>query len=84
MTITRTAFPEQTERDLMAYKHWIETLDVSEEAKILCRLALISILEKISYTRKDGQFLRWDGRAQKMVERNVKRAAQGKKPFKGI
>ena len=84
LTITQTAFPDQAERDLMAYKHWIETLDVSEEAKVLCRLALISILERISYTRKDGQFLRWDRRAQKMVERNAKRMAQGKKPFKGI
>jgi len=82
--ITRSAFPEQTENDLMAYKHWIETLDVSEETKILCRLVLISILEKISYTRKDGRFLRWDGRAQKMIERNARRVAQGKKPFKGI
>ena len=68
----------------MAYKSWIETLDVSEEAKILCRLILISILGRISYTRKDGQFLRWDRRAQKMVERNAKRVAQDKKPFKGI
>jgi len=84
VTITRTAFPEQTERDLMAYKRWIETLDVSEETKILFRLVLISILERISYTRKDGQFLRWDRRAQKMVKRNAKRMAQGKKPFKGI
>jgi site-specific DNA-methyltransferase (cytosine-N4-specific) len=84
LTITQTAFPDQAERDLMAYKHWIETLDVSEEAQVLCRLALISILEKISYTRKDGQFLRWDRRAQKMVERNAKRMAQGKKPFRGI
>ncbi len=84
LTITQTAFPEQAERDLMAYKHWIEALDVSEEAKVLCRLALISIIERISYTRKDGQFLRWDRRAQKMVERNAKRIAQGKKPFKGI
>lgn len=84
LTITQTAFPDQAERDLMAYKHWIETLDVSEEAKVLCRLALMSILERISYTRKDGQFLRWDRRAQKMVERNAKRVAQGKKPSRGI
>ena len=84
LTITQTAFPDQAEHDLMAYKHWIETLDVSEKAKVLCRLALISIIERISYTRKDGQFLRWDRRAQKMVERNAKRMAQGKKPFRGI
>ncbi len=84
LTITQTAFPDQAERDLMAYKHWIETLDVSEETKVLSRLALLSILERVSYTRKDGQFLRWDRRAQKMVERNAKRMAQGKRPVKGI
>ncbi len=84
LTITQTAFPDQAERDLMAYKHRIETLDVSVETKILSRMALLSILEGISYTRKDGQFLRWDRRARKMVERNTKRMAQGKKPVKGI
>ena len=84
LVITQTAFPDQAERDLMAYKYWIEDLDVSEKAKTLCRLALISIIERISYTRKDGQFLRWDRRAQKMVERNAKRVTQGKKPFRGI
>jgi site-specific DNA-methyltransferase (cytosine-N4-specific) len=84
LTITWTAFPAQVERDLMAYKHWIEGLEVSENSKTLCRLVLVSILERVSYTRKDGQFLRWDRRAQKMVERNAQRMAQGKKPVKGI
>jgi site-specific DNA-methyltransferase (cytosine-N4-specific) len=84
LTITRSAFPEQTERDLMAYTRWIETLGVSEDAQVLCRLILTSILEQISYTRKDGQYLRWDGRAQKIIERNNKRIAEGKRPFKGI
>jgi site-specific DNA-methyltransferase (cytosine-N4-specific) len=84
LTITRTAFPKQTEADLMAYTHWLNTLDVSEDAKLLCRLALTSILEDISYTRKDGQYLRWDRRAKKVRERNKKRVAKGKKPFKGI
>lgn len=84
LTITRTAFPDKTECDLMAYTHWIEKLNVSKDAKILCRLMLTSILEKISYTRKDGQYLRWDRRAQKIRERNKKRAAKGKKPIKGI
>jgi DNA modification methylase len=84
LAITRGAFPEQTERDLMAYTHWVETLDISEDARILCQLVLTSILEDISYTRKDGQYLRWDRRAQKIRERNKKRVAQGKKPIKGI
>lgn len=84
LTITRSAFPAQTERDLMNYTYWVETLNVSQDAKTLCRLILTSILEVISYTRKDGQYLRWDTRAQKIVERNAKRVAAGKRPVKGI
>lgn len=84
LTITQTAFPEQTEHDLMAYTGWVETLKASENAKNLYRLILVSILEKISYTRKDGQYLRWDRRAEKVRERNEERIAQGKKPIKGI
>jgi len=82
--ITKSAFPPQTERDLMAYTHWIETLNISEDARILCRLILTSILERISYTRQDGQYLRWDGRAEKIRERNQIRVAQGKEPTKTI
>lgn len=82
--ITQSAFPEQTEQDLMAYSEWIEGLDVSDDAKILGRLILMSILEDISYTRKDGQYLRWDGRARKIRKRNEKRLSKGKKPIKGI
>ena len=40
--------------------------------------------KRISFTRKDGQFLRWDRRSQKIRERNEKRKASGKKPIKGI
>jgi site-specific DNA-methyltransferase (cytosine-N4-specific) len=47
-------------------------------------MLLMSVLEDVSYTRKDGQYLRWDGRAEKIVNRNQTRIDQGKKPFKGI
>jgi DNA modification methylase len=84
VTITLTAFPEQTERELMAYTRWVETLETSEDSKILCRLILASLLEQISYTRKDGQYLRWDERAPKIREHNERRVAQGKNPIRGI
>jgi len=84
LTITEGAFPEQIEQDLMAYTHWLETLDVSRDARLLCQLILTSILEQISYTRKDGQYLRWDARAQKIIERNQQRVAAGKRPVQGI
>lgn len=84
LAITWSAFPEQTEKDLMAYTEWIRMLHISDDAKTLCRLILLSVLEDISYTRKDGQYLRWDARAKKIVQRNEKRIAAGKSAIKGI
>ena len=84
LAITAGAFSEEAENDLMALADWIETTPISEEARNLCRLVLTSILESISFTRKDGQFLRWDRRSSKMQERNRRRAAQGKKAIAGI
>ena len=84
IAITESAFPEKTENDLMFYSDWCETLDVSEESRILLRLILTSILEEISYTRKDGQYLRWDYRARKIQARNRARIAQGKTPFRKV
>jgi DNA modification methylase len=84
LTITETAFPPQAEKDLMAYTQWFETLNVSQNTKILCKLIFMSLLEEISYTRKDGQYLRWDSRADKIRKHNKKRVAQDKKPVLGI
>jgi len=44
----------------------------------------MSILEDVSLTRKDGQYLRWDDRATKVVERNKARLERGDKPVQGI
>jgi site-specific DNA-methyltransferase (cytosine-N4-specific) len=82
--ITMSAFPPQVEADLMAYTVWVEKLDICENTKVLLRLILTSILEDVSYTRKDGQYLRWDERADKLQSRNQQRIAQGKQPVKGI
>jgi DNA modification methylase len=85
LTITETAFPLQAEHDLTAYTHWLlEELEMSENTRMLCHLILTSILEDISFTRKDGQYLRWDGRADKVKQRNAARIAKGKQPVKGI
>jgi site-specific DNA-methyltransferase (cytosine-N4-specific) len=44
-------------------------------------LLLASILEDISFTRKDGQYLRWDSRSVKAKNRDQSRLAKGKKPY---
>ena len=80
LSITEGAFPPQNERDVMFYTHWFKQLNLREPEKTLCQLLLTSILEEVSYTRKDGQYLRWDYRSAKVQNR----IAQGKKPAKKI
>lgn len=84
LTITESAFSPEAEADIVAYADWFPTMDASEDAKLLLHALLMSILEEVSFTRKDGQYLRWDKRAQKIRERNALRIKQNKKPFRGI
>lgn len=84
LQITESAFPEKNEADLMSYSDWFTNLDFGEHTKLLCSFILMSILEEISYTRKDGQYLRWDNRAAKIQKRNQIRIQKGKLPIEGI
>ncbi|MFB2876151.1 DNA methyltransferase [Floridanema aerugineum] len=61
LNITKGAYPETT-------KDWIERyLGACQleniRVKTVLHFALLCILESISYTRKDGQYLRWDYRS---------------------
>jgi len=82
--ITESAFPIDVERELMDYVSWFAALGVNEDTKLLSHALLMSILEDVSLTRKDGQYLRWDDRATKVVERNKARLERGDKPVQGI
>jgi DNA modification methylase len=84
LVITRSAFSPQVESQLMYYVEWVKTLGLSVHTELLVRLVFASILEEISFTRKDGQYLRWDSRSEKLKRRNKIRVSQGKKPFKGM
>ena len=84
LQITESAFPPGTEAELMAYTEWIGHLEISDRTQDLLRFLLTGLLEDVSYTRKDGQYLRWDGRAEKLLERNNQRDRQGKEPITGI
>ena len=57
--ITERAFPEQTEQDLAKAREFVAGIG-DPSLQILLTLACVSVLEEVSYTRKDGQFLRWD------------------------
>ena len=61
LRITNGAYPPET---LDAIERYMEAWK-QENARVqaVLRLALLCILESISYTRKDGQYLRWDYRA---------------------
>lgn len=60
--ITRDAFPPATETLLNKYLARCRNVADPGVAKVL-EFAALAILEDVSYTRKDGQYLRWDSRA---------------------
>ena len=68
--ITKGAFPEATEKDLNKFLSYAEKLE-SDYANLL-KFSAFTVLEEISYTRKDGQYLRWDHRSNR---------SNGKKKF---
>lgn len=78
--ITRSAYPEKTERELAYYTEWNNKATYTTPIKKLITLCLMNSLERLSYTSKDGQYLRWDYRAAKVMEANARRVSQGKKP----
>jgi len=84
INITLGAFPNNTEFDISFISEMIETAEFSKEAKGLARLCLLNSLECVSYTAKDGQYLRWDERSKKVVEANQQRLKTGKSPFTTI
>ena len=65
MKITEGAYPAETKRAIESYLGALES--ESERVARVLKLALVCVLEAISYTRKDGQYLRWDARAGRRV-----------------
>jgi len=66
LRITRKAFPSETEDALSAYHGFLGTIE-DENVRHLFWFACLSALEDASYTRKDGQYLRWDARSGKSL-----------------
>ena len=60
------AFPRSTERSIARAKYAIGRIGDPDVRKIL-DFACMSILEELSWTRKDGQFLRWDPKSGRNV-----------------
>lgn len=70
LRITRGAYPAATQTAIQCYLTALQR--ESPCAQPLLRFALLCVLEEISFTRKDGQYLRWDHRSGRR---------QGKKVF---
>jgi len=70
LRITDGAYPPETTAAIQRYL----TASQSEPAQVQAglRLALLCVLESVSFTRKDGQYLRWDHRSGRR---------QGARPF---
>jgi DNA modification methylase len=61
LRITQGAYPEETEAQISQYLAAAEK--ESEFVNYSLIFALLCVLESMSYTRKDGQYLRWDYRS---------------------
>ncbi len=72
IAITQGAFPPDQERELVGYLAYCQEHVPDADIRTLLLFAAFCVLEDISYTRKDGQYLRWDDRAGRR---------RGKKPF---
>ena len=60
--ITECAFPKETEEELARARAFLSSVK-EPGLRDLLNLACLSVLEESSYTRKDGQYLRWDSRS---------------------
>jgi DNA modification methylase len=70
LRITQGAYPEKTKDAIEKYLG--ASQKENDRVRAVLRFALLCILESISFTRKDGQYLRWDHRSGRR---------QGKKIF---
>ncbi|MGD0078401.1 MAG: DNA methyltransferase [Sedimentisphaerales bacterium] len=61
LRITNGAYPHQTEVEIGKYLH--QAKKERPPVSNLLRFALLCVLESVSFTRKDGQYLRWDSRS---------------------
>jgi Tfp pilus assembly protein PilZ len=65
IAITAGAFGAAAEREMAGYLAFCDSQIADPVVRKLMRFACLTVLEEISYTRKDGQYLRWDHRSPK-------------------
>lgn len=62
--ITRGAYPPETKEAIERMRGFL-----AQHPDPLLELAVLAVLEDVSYTRKDGQYLRWDHRSGRSLGR---------------
>lgn len=67
LRITRDAFSAQTEIEINQFRSWLGRVRFDANVRALLELAYLSVLETVSFTRKDGQYLRWDERSARSL-----------------
>ena len=72
--ITEAAFPGPTEDAIAKARQFVSRVD-DDAVRALLDLACMSILEDVSYTRKDGQYLRWDHRSGRALKARMTKGA---------
>jgi len=65
ISITHGAFTPHTEKQIGAYLSYCHQAIEDSRVRELFEFACFCVLEEVSYTRKDGQYLRWDHRSPK-------------------
>ncbi len=64
LRITEKAFRKATEQAIASYMTFLNEIG-EQDVRYLFWFACLSILEEVSFTRKDGQYLRWDYRSER-------------------
>ncbi len=68
--ITEAAFPGETEAAIAKARQFVSHTG-GRAVRTLLDLACMTVLEDVSYTRKDGQYLRWDHRSGRALRARV-------------
>ena len=70
LPITAGAFPTETDTKLGSLRRHIDDVP-RRDLRLMLETAALSVLEAVSYTRKDGQYLRWDHRSPRTLRGHV-------------
>ena len=70
--ITEKAFADDNERAIAATRSWLRQTEAGSETELLA-LAAMAALEDASWTRKDGQYLRWDHRSGRKLKARMEK-----------